>query len=78
MLEFILVILRYEAFRFVVWMEGNSVYPICRYIINFGMLPDVIAVEIESSDVLVPADQDCRVVVDTDTHHFQCACYILY
>ena len=34
------------------------------------MHPNVTAVEIESSDVFVPADQDCRVIVDTGTQHY--------
>ena len=38
------------------------------------MLPDVIDVEIESSDVLVPSNQHCWVVVDTNTLYLLCTC----
>ena len=42
------------------------------------MYPDIITAEIKSRDVLETTDQDCRVVVDTDTPHFSSVCCIRY
>ena len=58
-MDFILGLLRYETFRFVEGVEGNSNYILSSHRINLRMLPDVIAAEIESSDVIQPSDQDC-------------------
>ena len=66
-MEFILVKMGYEAFWFVVGMEWNSKNEFCRHSINLRMFPDVTTCEIESSDVLVPSNQHCWVIVDTDT-----------
>ena len=38
------------------------------------MFPDVSVIEIESCDMLVPSDQDCWVVVDTNTENILCVC----
>ena len=71
-MEFILGILRYEAFWFVVGMDGNSTYILSRHSINLRMLPDVTTCEIKSSDVLPPSKQHWWVIVDTETPHLQC------
>ena len=64
--------MRYEAFRFIIRMDGNSIDLISSYSINLWMLPYIIAVEIESSYVLLPPYQDRRVIIDTNTPHFLC------
>ena len=73
-MEFILVEVWYEAFWFVVGMDGNSTYFWSRHSINLRMFPDVNDVEIESSNVQPPSNQHWWVIVDTDTIHFLCVC----
>ena len=64
----------YEALWFVEGMECYSVHLLSWHGINLRMHRDVIAAEVEASDVLWPTDQDCWVVVDADTLYFLCVC----